>query len=77
MLHHHGFQDGQILEVAEDPANGHQDQLYRRSGEDQPDGELRYRKLKVWYLPDGIANFFSMHELEKLYHITYNSWEGY
>ena len=33
--------------------------------------------LSVWYLPDGIANIFSMHELEKLYRITYNSWEGF
>jgi hypothetical protein len=36
-----------------------------------------YGGLKVWYLPDGIANIFSMHELEKLYHITYDSWKGY
>jgi hypothetical protein len=36
-----------------------------------------YRGLKVWYLPDGIANIFSMHELEKLYPITYDSWKGY
>ncbi len=33
--------------------------------------------LSVWYLPDGIVNIFSMHELEKLYRITYNSWEGF
>jgi hypothetical protein len=36
-----------------------------------------YEGLKVWYLPDGIANIFSMHELEKLYRITYDSWKGY
>jgi hypothetical protein len=36
-----------------------------------------YGKLKVWYIPDGIANIFSMHELEKKYHITYDSWEGH
>ncbi len=29
--------------------------------------------LSVWYLPDGIANIFSMHELEKLYRITYTT----
>jgi hypothetical protein len=29
--------------------------------------------LNVWYLPDGIANIFSMHELEKMYRITYDS----
>jgi len=31
----------------------------------------------VWYIPDGIANIFSMHELEKKYRITYDSWEGH
>ena len=36
-----------------------------------------FRGLSVWYLSDGIANIFSMHELEKLYRITYNSWEGF
>jgi hypothetical protein len=34
-------------------------------------------RLNVWYLPDGIANIFSMHELEKIYRITYDSWEGF
>jgi hypothetical protein len=33
--------------------------------------------LNVWYIPNGIANIFSMHELEKHYRITYNSWEGF
>jgi hypothetical protein len=28
-------------------------------------------------VPKGIANIFSMHELECLYYITYNSWVGY
>jgi hypothetical protein len=36
-----------------------------------------YGRLKVWYVPKGIANIFSMHELEHLYRITYNSWDGY
>jgi hypothetical protein len=36
-----------------------------------------YGKLKVWYLPGGIANIFLMHQLEKLYRITYDSWEGH
>jgi hypothetical protein len=36
-----------------------------------------YGKLKVWYLPGGIANIFLMHKLEKLYWITYDSWEGH
>ena len=37
----------------------------------------KYRRMKVWYIPDGIANIISMHELEKLYQITYDSWERY
>ena len=37
----------------------------------------QYGNLKVWYLPDGIANIISMHELESLYRITYDSWVGY
>ncbi len=36
-----------------------------------------YRRMKVWYIPDGIANIISIHEPEKLYQITYDSWEGY
>jgi hypothetical protein len=28
-------------------------------------------------LADGIANIFLMHKLEKLYRITYDSWEGF
>ncbi len=31
----------------------------------------------MWYIPDRIANEFSMHKLKKYYRITYNSWEGY
>ncbi len=41
------------------------------------DKREKYGGLKVWYIPDGIANIFSMHELEKMYCITYNSWDGY
>ncbi len=33
--------------------------------------------MKVWYIPEGIANIFSMNELKKKYRITYDSWEGY
>ena len=31
----------------------------------------------MWYLPEGIANIISMHELEETYRITYDSWAGY
>ena len=36
-----------------------------------------YGSMNVWYIPDGIANIFSMNELEKKYRITYDSWDGY
>ena len=36
-----------------------------------------YGILKVWYLPDSIANIFSMHKLEQLYRITYDSWDEF
>ncbi len=36
-----------------------------------------YGAMNVWYIPDKIANIFSMNELEKKYRITYDSWEGY
>jgi len=36
-----------------------------------------FGSLNVWYIPHGIANIFSMHELEKHYRITNDSWEGY
>jgi hypothetical protein len=36
-----------------------------------------YGKLQIWYLPKGIANIFSMHELEKTYCITYDIWDRY
>ncbi len=36
-----------------------------------------YGRLKVWCMPEKIANIFTMHELERLYRITYDSWDGY
>jgi hypothetical protein len=36
-----------------------------------------YGTMSVWYIPEEIANVFSMNELEKKYQITYDSWEGY
>jgi hypothetical protein len=36
----------------------------------------KYGSIKAWYIPEGMANIFSMHELEKLQRIAYNSWEG-
>ena len=31
----------------------------------------------MWYIPNGLANIFSMHKLKKHYRITYDSWEGF
>ena len=39
--------------------------------------EGTYGGLLVLNIPESIANIFSMPELEKLYRITYDSWEGY
>ena len=36
-----------------------------------------YGSMNVWYIPDGIANIFSMNELEKKHRITYDSRDGY
>ena len=36
-----------------------------------------YGRVKAWYMPKGIANIFSMNEIEKLHHITYDSIDGY
>jgi hypothetical protein len=37
----------------------------------------KYGLINAWYIPEGIANIFSMHELEKKHRITYDSWQGY
>lgn len=39
--------------------------------------KVRYGTIDAWYMPEGIANIFSMHALEKLYRIMYNIIEGY
>ena len=36
-----------------------------------------YRRVEAWYTPKGIANIFSMNEIEKLHCITYDSIGGY
>ena len=33
--------------------------------------------IDCWYMPKGIANILQMHELKQLYHITYDSSDGY
>jgi hypothetical protein len=37
----------------------------------------KYGLINTWYILEGIANIFSMHELEKKHRITYDSWQGY
>ena len=37
----------------------------------------KFGRLNAWYLPDGIANILSMHELDKMYRITYDSWKRF
>jgi hypothetical protein len=37
----------------------------------------KYERMKAWHLPNGVANIVSMHELKKLYRITYDCWEGF
>ena len=36
-----------------------------------------YGRVEAWYMPKGIANIFSMNEIEKLHCITYDSIDGY
>ena len=36
-----------------------------------------YGRVESWYIPKGIANIFSMYEIEKLHRITYDSIDGY
>ena len=36
-----------------------------------------YGRVEAWYMPKNIANIFSMNEIEKMHHITYNIIDGY
>ena len=36
-----------------------------------------YGQVEAWYMPKGIANIFSMNEIEKLHRITYDSIDEY
>jgi hypothetical protein len=37
----------------------------------------KYGSINASYIPEGIANIFLMHKLEKKNRITYDSWQGY
>ena len=36
-----------------------------------------YGRVEAWYMTKGIKHIFSMNEIEKLHHITYDSIDGY
>jgi hypothetical protein len=36
----------------------------------------KYESINAWYIPEGIANIFSIHKLEKKHRIMYDSWQG-
>jgi hypothetical protein len=55
---------------------GGHDQLQFGSIEDKSSWGLQL-SMNVWFTPQGIANIFLMNKLEKKYHITYDSWQGY
>jgi hypothetical protein len=38
---------------------------------------IGYETMKAWFIPEEIANIFSMIELEKKHRTTYDSWQGY
>jgi hypothetical protein len=33
--------------------------------------------MNVWYIPEDVANFFFMNQLEKKYCIVYDNWQRY
>jgi hypothetical protein len=37
----------------------------------------QFNSPNAWYIPEVIANIFSMNELEKRYSIPHDSWQGY
>ena len=34
-------------------------------------------EMESWYMPDGIANILSQHQVEQKYRVTYDSWDGF
>ena len=47
------------------------------SGSIKTNQKGEYGRVEAWYIPKGIANIFSMNEIEKLHHITYNRIDEY
>ena len=52
-------------------------QVNCNTGSIKPNQKGEYGRVEAWYMPKGIANIFSMNEIEKLYCITYNIIYGY
>jgi hypothetical protein len=71
----HAFKSDKYLEGIKTKARGVR--INCNAGAVSTNKRGTYGSLKVWYLPDGIANIISMHELEEMYRITYDSWQGY
>jgi hypothetical protein len=71
----HAFKSDKYLEGIKTKAQGVR--INCNAGAVSTNKRGTYGSLKVWYLPDGIANIISMHELEGMYRITYDSWQGY
>ena len=71
----HAFKSDKYLEGIKTKAQGVR--INCNAGAVSTNKRGMYGSLKVWYLPDGIANIISMHELEGMYRITYDSWQGY
>ena len=75
MLHCDRFKNNKFLKAIKAEAQGVK--INCNPGAISTNKRGKYRNLKAWYLPDGIANIISMHKLELLYQITYDSWKGY
>jgi hypothetical protein len=75
VLNRHGLQEQKVLQGSENSGPGIR--INFNAGAVTTSHKGTYRRLQVWYLPKGIANIISMHELEKTYCITYDRWDRY
>ena len=63
------------ISVTSRPKKGNAGELQRWDHKNKPKWE--YGRVEAWYMPKGIENIFSMNDIEKLHHITYDSIDGY
>jgi hypothetical protein len=75
MLHHNRVQTIKYLKEIKMLTN--RIKRYCNSGAVITNKRRTYGRLKIWYLLYCISNIFLIHELTKLYCITYNNWKGY